>query len=367
MRDVIIKNIFKKYHNENILQDFSLVIPAKKLFAILGPSGCGKSTLLQIISGLESPDQGSIFLGDKNITNTPANKRKIHTVFQDYALFPHLNVYKNIAYSLEIRKLDTVFIRSEVEKIASSFSITNYLYKEITSLSGGQQQRVAIARAIINQPEVVLFDEPLSALDNQLKTKILQEIMLLQKEYNMTFIYVTHDKNEAMAIADNIAVIDEHGKLNQVGKPRDIYHNPQTAFVGKFFAETNQIKVSIEKIDETITTKSVQTGEKYSFLNKNFMNPQGIDNIHEGFLSIHKESFTMTKKAGSNNTGITLKGKISSIIYQGIYIEYFVETSEGTFRTIEYSLFSKEESPTYFSTNDTVYISCLIESILFLL
>lgn len=360
MRDLIIKNIYKKYQNEIIFQNFSLTIPAEKLFAILGPSGCGKSTLLQMISGFNYPDKGDIFLGEENITHLPAYKRKIHTVFQNYALFPHLNVYENIAYSLEVKQLDTITIRKEVERIAESFSITKYLYKDISSLSGGQQQRTAIARAIINQPEILLLDEPLSALDIQLKEHMLRELIDLQDQCKMTFIYVTHDQNEAMAVADYIAIIGSNGIINQIGTPLDIYNKPATSFVAKFFANTNIIPVFIEIHNNILIAKSKNNNHIYQL--------QISDNmqiIKEGFISIHAEKCFIKKKKDNRNN---LEGKIISIIYQGSYTDFFVMTEEGVLRIMKYNSYTQEtnEIKDIFEYDDIVYVYWNIEDTLFL-
>lgn len=368
MQDIILSNIYKKYNNEDIFIDFSLTIPGGKFFALLGPSGCGKTTILRILSGFEFPDSGKIFLGNQDITFVEPHLRKIHTVFQNYALFPHLNVYENIAYALNARNIDSIMIRKEVEKIAESFNITKYLYKEINTLSGGQQQRVAIARAIINQPLVLLLDEPLSALDVQLRHHMLRELIDLQDLYKMTFVYITHDQSEAMAVADYIAIIDEFGQINQIGEPQKIYNYPETAFVAKFFANTNLIKVTCQSYEGNVFLKSNSNGFLYDII----LNDTIEKNIgKKGFLSIHAEKCFISKEKINNRNFI--EGKVISIIYQGSYTEFFIQTDEGIIRIIYYynnnNFYNNKVYKNFdhdINYDDIVYVSWNTEDILFL-
>ena len=227
-RYIRLENVSKKKNGVPILENISMTISEEIFFALLGPSGCGKTTLLRLISGLEHVDSGKIFLGNKEITNTPVHKRPINMVFQNYALFPHLTVFDNIGYSLSIKKVSENIIKEKVLKLAKAFQLDPHLLKKPSMLSGGQQQRVAIARAIIEEPKVVLLDEPLAALDFKLREKLLIELINLQDSLKMTFIYVTHDQEEALTVADKMAIMNQKGEIEQIGTPQDIYEFPNS-------------------------------------------------------------------------------------------------------------------------------------------
>src|ERR1700730_16507893 len=207
MRSVRLEKLKKSFKDGTIISDVSLNMPAGKFFALLGPSGCGKTTLLRLIAGLEKADSGKIFIGDENVTDFPIHKRPVNIVFQNYALFPHLNVFDNIAYSLKLKKLPRNQIEQKLVKILESSHLENHIYNLPSQLSGGQQQRVALARAIVNEPDVLLLDEPLAALDPSLRERMLVELVDLQEKYKTTFIYVTHDQGEALAVADQMAIM----------------------------------------------------------------------------------------------------------------------------------------------------------------
>ncbi|WP_070000447.1 spermidine/putrescine ABC transporter ATP-binding protein [Cellulosilyticum sp. I15G10I2] len=239
-KDYIIdlKNISKSFDHTEVLKDISMYIRRNEFVTLLGPSGCGKTTLLRIIGGFEEPSQGDVFFEGKNIVTLPPYKRKINTVFQKYALFPHMNVEDNIAFGLNIKKLDKQLIKKKVDEILELVNLKGFQKRSIDSLSGGQQQRIAIARALVNEPDVLLLDEPLGALDLKLRKGMQLELKKIQQKIGITFIYVTHDQEEALTMSDTIAIMHE-GKVQQIGTPVDIYNEPKNAFVADFIGESN--------------------------------------------------------------------------------------------------------------------------------
>ncbi|EKD48689.1 MAG: Spermidine/putrescine transport ATP-binding protein potA [uncultured bacterium] len=247
MKNIVLKDVSKAYHGELVLENINLTIPGGKFFALLGPSGSGKTTILRLIGGFEKPTEGSLYLGDENITDVPINERRVNTVFQQYALFPHMDVFENVAYSLRIRNVASDSIEQKVHKVLRAVGLEKQIYKDITQLSGGQQQRVALARAIINEPEVLLLDEPLAALDLKLRERMLIELIDLQSTLNTTFVYVTHDQFEALTVADTMAIMNEDGQIEQMGTPKEIYEFPVSSFVAKFVGTTNILEGTIRK------------------------------------------------------------------------------------------------------------------------
>lgn len=243
---VTISGVSKSFGTFHALDNVDFTINKGEFFSLLGPSGCGKTTLLRIIAGFEFPDTGAVLFDDKDIIPLPPDKRPSNTVFQSYALFPHLSVYENVAFPLRLRKLDKAEIDSKVKEYLHLVQLDAHMDKKPNQLSGGQRQRVAIARALINEPSVLLLDEPLSALDAKLRTQLLIDLDALHDKIGITFIYVTHDQAEALSVSDRIAVMNQ-GKVLQVGTPFEIYESPATEFVAKFIGETNLFAANVQE------------------------------------------------------------------------------------------------------------------------
>lgn len=263
MKSIKLHNVTKTFHGEPILENMNLEIPAGKIFVLLGPSGCGKTTLLRLIGGFETVESGKIFLGEQDITDVEINKRPINTVFQNYALFPHLTVFENVAYSLMISKMPKDVIKEKVLKVLHTVRLEKHASKNISQLSGGQQQRVALARAIVNEPEVLLLDEPLAALDSSLRERVLVDLIALQDTLKTTFIYVTHDQFEALTVADQMAIMNHDGEIEQLGTPKEIYEFPVSSFVAQFVGTTNLFQGTLHlrdqgtAVDETLSSISI--------------------------------------------------------------------------------------------------------------
>lgn len=257
--DLVLNRISKFYGDFKAVDDLSLTVPDGSFFALLGPSGCGKTTTLRMIAGLEEPSQGTIHIGDTDITTQKPYRRNVNTVFQNYALFPHLTIFENVAFGLRRRGLKDV--KTEVDKALALVELGHLAERKPGQLSGGQQQRIAVARAIVNRPEVLLLDEPLGALDLKLRRQMQIELKRIQMEVGITFIHVTHDQEEAMTMADTIAVMNQ-GKIEQMGSATDLYEAPKTAFVANFLGQCNLIKA---KVQSRAGGKAVVTAKGHTF------------------------------------------------------------------------------------------------------
>lgn len=326
MKSIRIENVSKALNGEPILEHLSLTIPAGKFFVLLGPSGSGKTTLLRLIGGFETVDSGKIYLGDEDITNVPINERKIDTVFQNYALFPHLSVFDNVAYSLHIKGVAADVVAEKVHHMLRIVRLEKHAHKSIGQLSGGQQQRVALARAIINGPEVLLLDEPLAALDVKLREKILVELIELQETLKITFIYVTHDQFEALTVADQMAIMNADGQIEQIGTSKEIYEFPKTAFVAQFVGTTNILKGKLRgEVSQTI----IDVADLGTFLVDVPGDKKGlVDGQRNVLMSLRPEKILISKKPVEGFSNV-LRGSVKSIVYYGRSTQYLVAIGHG--------------------------------------
>lgn len=320
MRSIKLEDLEKSIHGQPILSKIDLMIPAGKFFALLGPSGCGKTTLLRLIAGLETADEGKIYLGEDDITWTPINERPINIVFQNYALFPHLNIFENVAYSLRLKKLPKEVINQKVFKILEDFHLEAHIYKLPSQLSGGQQQRVALARALVNEPDVLLLDEPLAALDFKLREKMLLELIEWQDELETTFVYVTHDQFEALTVADQMAIMNHHGEIEQIGTPKDIYEFPKSSFVARFVGTTNIFHGKLRGTDQDPEIEVPELGTFKIHVPKEKEWMLENDDI---VMSIRPEKIFISKTEAKNFSN-QIQGVVDSIVYHGRSTQYNV-------------------------------------------
>ena len=310
-----LKNISKNFEDQQVLKGIDLNIYENEFLTLLGPSGCGKTTLLRIIGGFEEPSNGQLILDGKDISKVPPYKREVNTVFQKYALFPFLNVADNIAFGLNLKKMDKDVIEKKVSRMLELVGLKGFEKRDVTLLSGGQQQRVAIARALVNEPKVLLLDEPLGALDAKLRKDMQTELKKIQKEVGITFIFVTHDQEEALSMSDTIVVLND-GVIQQIGTPMDIYNEPQNRFVAEFIGESNIIEgnmikdclVNFDGIDWECVDKGFKDNEDIEVV----LRPEDMDVVEP--------------EAGK------VSGTIISKVFMGVHYEYLVETKNRNYK-----------------------------------
>ena len=308
-----IKHVSKWFGDKQVLDDVSLHIRKGEFVTILGPSGCGKTTLLRILSGFDTASEGEILLEGADITQTPPHQRPMNTVFQRYALFPHLNVYDNIAFGLKLKKEKDNIIENKVRRALKMVGMTDYEHRDVNSLSGGQQQRVAIARAIVNQPTVLLLDEPLAALDLKMRKDMQMELKEMHKTLGITFIYVTHDQEEALTLSDRIVVMSE-GVIQQIGTPTDIYNEPENCFVADFIGESNILNGTM--IEDRLVRFM---GTEFKCVDEGFGENVPVD------IVIRPEDIYIIAKTDN----AMLHGRVSSCIFKGVHYEMTVQLPNG--------------------------------------
>ncbi len=302
------KDISVSFDGEKILDSISFDIKDKEFITFLGPSGCGKTTTLRIIAGFVEPDSGKVLFDGEIINGVPAYKRQVNTIFQRYALFPHLNVFENIAFGLRVKKLPEAEIQKQVEEMLELVNLKGLEKRKIDKLSGGQQQRVAIARAIVNKPKVLLLDEPLAALDLKLRKDMQTELKKIQQQLGITFIFVTHDQEEALAMSDRVVVMD-NGKIQQIGTPKDIYNEPKNAFVADFIGESN-ILDGVMKEDYLAEF----SGKEFKCLDSGFSKGEKVDVV----VRPEDVDIVPAQKAA-------LEGIVTSITFLGVHYEIIVD------------------------------------------
>ena len=329
---VSLKNINVSYDENSILENLNLDIKDKEFLTLLGPSGCGKTTILRTIAGFIKPDSGEVLFDGKVINDTPAYKREVNTVFQRYALFPHLNVFENIAFGLNLKKVPKSEIKDRVHQMLKMVNLENYGNRNIARLSGGQQQRVAIARALINKPRVLLLDEPLGALDLKLRKEMQIELKKIQQSLEITFVYVTHDQEEALTMSDTVAVMKD-GEILQIGTPEDIYNEPKNAFIADFIGESNIIDGIMH--DDYVVEFA---GYIFDCVDKGFKKLEKVDVV------IRPEDIIVVPAENANISGL-----VESAIFKGVHYEIMIETDKRMYmvHTTDYAEIGKNVGLTF--------------------
>ena len=312
-RMIHLENISKEYDGATVLSDINLYILKNEFLTLLGPSGCGKTTTLRLIGGFEYPTTGRVIYEGKDITDVPPYKRRVNTVFQKYALFPHLNVRDNIAFGLKIKKMSRGEIDRRVDKMLSLVNLAGYGKRSVDSLSGGQQQRIAIARALVNEPDVLLLDEPLGALDLKLRKEMQLELKSMQQQLGITFIYVTHDQEEALTMSDTIVVMNS-GRILQIGPPKTIYDEPKNAFVARFIGESNIIRGTMVH-DELVSFSGVD----FPCVDAGFGENVPVDVV------IRPEDIVIV----GEDIG-QLTGTVTSVLFKGVHFEMMIVAGDFT-------------------------------------
>ena len=324
-----IEHVSHSFGEKKVLDDINLDVRKGEFVTLLGPSGCGKTTLLRIIAGFQKASGGSISIAGTDMTETPPHLRPVNTVFQKYALFPHLNVYNNIAFGLNLKKLPAAVIGEKVKKVLKMVSMTDYEERDVDSLSGGQQQRVAIARAIVNEPEVLLLDEPLAALDLKMRKDMQLEIRAMHKSLGITFVYVTHDQEEALTLSDRIVVMSE-GKIQQTGTPTTVYNEPANAFVADFIGESNILNGVM--IHDSLVEFA---GHRLGCVDKGFAPNEPVDVV------VRPEDLYIFELSDAAQ----FSGKVTSSIFKGVHYEMMITTPEGfEFMIQDYTCFDVGET-----------------------
>ena len=325
MPDVRLESLTKAFKETTAVDNVSLTIEEGEFFSLLGPSGCGKTTTLRMIGGFEEPTAGRVYLGERDVSDLPPYKRDVNTVFQSYALFPHLSVHENVAYGLKRRKVERDEIKSRVEDILKLVDLEGFGGRRTTQLSGGQQQRVALARALVNRPAVLLLDEPLGALDLKLRKQMQLELKRIQSEVGITFVYVTHDQEEAMTMSDRLAVMNA-GHFEQVGPPQDVYELPATEFVASFLGASNLLDGEIESVDGDVAKVRLAAGGTVALPAERLPAERGVVAV-----GVRPEKIEIRSAGGAPATASnSIDATVAISTYTGVSTSYECRTADGS-------------------------------------
>ncbi len=341
-----IKNLSKSFGDVEVLKNINLEVEEGEFFSLLGPSGCGKTTLLRILAGFEYPSEGEVFFDDANVTSLPPNLRPSNMVFQNYAIFPHINVQRNIEFGLRKENLSKAEMGERVENALKMVQLEGYENRYSNQLSGGQRQRIALARALVKQPKVLLLDEPLGALDKKLREEMQIELRNLQKSLGITFIFVTHDQEEAMTMSDRIAVMDE-GNILQVSPPREIYHNPKNKFVSQFIGNINILDADLKNVSSESISISVD-----GFGLMTLKNHQKIIKGDRFNIAIRPEEINISKVSDPNHD-CNFNGKVKNISFYGESTYFYIQLDNSE----KILMVSTNESKETFSESDNCFVN----------
>ena len=355
MGEIKLEGITKKFDDFVAVDNITLTIEDGKLFSFLGPSGCGKTTMLRMLAGFETPTAGKIFIDGQDITELSPYRRPVNTIFQNYSLFPHMTIYENVAFGLKVKKMSKKLVTEKVNEILHIVQMLDQKNKYPNQISGGQKQRVAIARALVNEPKVLLLDEPVAALDLKLRQKMIIELMNIHDLFGITFIYVTHDQGEAMSLSDKIAIMNK-GKIVQLGLPDDIYERPNSIFSAFFIGDTNLISGTVKTIEPDyieVETEFSQNGQTI-VLDSTYTQEMVIG--EKITLSLRPEKIAVSRRSPKSQSDFNiLEGEIEDILYLGTHTQYIIKVGNQLFK-----VFSQHKK-VYFDDkaldwNETVYL-----------
>ncbi len=345
---VSLEQVTKSFETQTVVKAFSLDIRSGEFLTLLGPSGSGKTTVLRIIAGLETCDSGRILINGMDQTRVPACERDVNTVFQSYALFPHMNVFDNVAFGLSLKKVKKQEIAKQVGQTLELLRLEGFDKRRIHQLSGGQQQRVAIARAIVNRPLILLFDEPLSALDHKLRKEMRMELRRLHRSLGITFVFVTHDQEEALTLSDRVVVMN-NGRIEQIGSPKDVYEEPKNFFVADFIGESNFFHA------EVIKTVGPEMIIKVQGIYKKVANPKGFSTGDQVLVLLRPEDMTIETQA-EKQPSHSLYGHVVEMVYKGMTVELIIRLESGKMISI-LQFFNEDAQDIHYDPGQPVFIS----------